>query len=111
MPLTSSLHRSIGSHPLTHHAALRMQQRGISPRLIELALRYGRTVNSRGVSYRIVGHKEVQRFARDGIDLSKADGVHVLVGVDGAVVTAYRNHDLRKVKPGGHWNDIHHLTA
>ena len=108
MLLTSPFHHSIESHPLTLHAALRMQQRGISPHLIELALRYGRTIHSRGLSYRIVGHKEVQRFARDGIDLSKADGVHVLIGADGAVVTAYRNHDLRKVKPGGHRHDIYH---
>ena len=108
MLVTSPFHHSIESHPLTLHAALRMQQRGISPRLIALALRYGRTIHSRGLSYRIIGHKEVERFIRDGIDLSQADGVHVLIGGDGAVVTAYRNHDLRKVKSGGHRHGINH---
>lgn len=98
----------VSDYHLTAHAELRMQQRGIAPRLIELALRYGRTIHARGLAFRVIGHKEVERFARDGIDLSRAEGIHVLVQTDGSVITAYRNHDLRKIRPGKRRHAIYH---
>ncbi len=95
MPLTSLHHE----HPLTTHAGIRMNQRGISPGVVELVLSYGRTIYSRGTTYKVIGRKEVAFFAARGIDLRSADGLHVLLGQDGAVITAYRNHDLRKIRP------------
>jgi len=86
-------------YPISQHAELRMQQRHISPQVLEDVLRYGRLIYSRGVAFRVVGHKEVERYAARGIDLRMAEGVHVLVGPDGGVITAYRNHDLRKIRP------------
>jgi hypothetical protein len=86
-------------HPLTAHAELRMQQRGISTALLQLVLRYGRTLHERGLSFRVIGHKEVERYAREGVNLSRAEGVHVLVHSDGAVITTYRNQNLRKIRP------------
>jgi len=86
-------------HQLTAHAALRMQQRGISTDLLELVLRYGRTLYERGLSFRVIGHKEVERYGREGVDVSRAEGVHVLVQADGAVITTYRNQKLRKIRP------------
>ncbi|MFM0327317.1 DUF4258 domain-containing protein [Caballeronia glebae] len=86
-------------HLLTAHAALRMQQRGISTELLDLVLCYGRTLYERGLSFRVIGHKEVERYAREGVDLSRAEGVHVLVQADGAVITTYRNQKLRKIRP------------
>ncbi len=65
--------------PLTDHAQMRMGQRGISERYVAMVLRYGRTVHARGTAYRVIGHKEVARCAELGIDVSEADGVHVLV--------------------------------
>jgi hypothetical protein len=106
---TNSLSHSLSSnYHLTAHAELRMQQRGIAPRLIELVLRYGRMIYSRGLAFRVIGHKEVDRYARDGIDLSRAEGIHVLVETDGSVITAYRNHDLRKIRPGKRRHAVYH---
>jgi hypothetical protein len=90
---------SRSSHLLTAHAAVRMQQRGISTELLELVLRYGRTLHERGLSFCVIGHKEIERYARDGVDLSRARGVHVLVQSNGAVITTYRNQNLRKIRP------------
>jgi hypothetical protein len=90
-------HRSF--HSLTAHAEVRMQQRGISSDLLELVLRYGRTLYGRGLSFRVIGHKEVERYAREGVDLSRAEGIHVLVQSNGAVITTYRNQNLRKLRP------------
>lgn len=106
---TSTIVKSaIGNHFCVQHAALRMQQRGISAHVVELVLRYGRVIYSRGLAFRVVGRKEVQRYAALGIDLSDAAGVHVLVEHDGRVVTTYRNHDLRKIRPAKRKHAMHH---
>lgn len=83
---------------LTKHAAVRMRQRGVSSRAVDAALTYGRQIRARGATYCVVGHKEVQNYARFGIDLSEAEGVQVLLSQDGAVVTVYRSHDLHAIK-------------
>lgn len=104
MPLTS-LHYE---HPLTTHAGIRMNQRGISPQVVELVLSYGRTIYSRGATYKVIGRKEVANFAARGIDLRAADGLHVLLGQDGAVITTYRNHDLRRIRPSERRHSFSH---
>jgi len=40
----------------------------------------------------------VKRYAALGVDLSEIEGLQVLVGSDGAVVTAYRNRDLHAIR-------------
>lgn len=94
--------------PLTDHAQMRMGQRGISERVVDMVLRHGRTVHARGATYRVVGHKEVSRCADRGIDLAEADGVHVLLASDGSVITAYRNHELRKIRPTKRRHRVYH---
>ena len=96
--------------PLTHHASLRMQQRGISCRAIHAALSYGRTIRAKGVTYVVVGHKEVQRYAAIGVNLDEAEGLQVLLGSDGSVVTVYRNRDLHtiRVTPRRGGRNTHH---
>lgn len=99
------MHQSVGTRqssidqPISDHALMRMGQRGISEKIVALVLRHGRTVHARGATYRVIGHKEVSRCAQQGIDLTDADGVHVLLAADGSVITAYRNHELRKIRP------------
>lgn len=88
-----------GIAPLTHHAEQRAQQRQISPELLAITLQYGRTIRSRGTTYKVVGRKEVERLASQGIDIRKAEGIHVLIADDGAVITTYRSNDLRKIRP------------
>lgn len=85
--------------PLTHHASLRSQQRSISVPTIDLVTMYGRKIHARGATFMVVGRKEVDRYKDLGIDLSKAQGVHVLLSTDGQVITTYRNHDLRNIRP------------
>lgn len=104
---TASQHL-IAQHPVTHHAEVRMQQRGIPEHLVETVLHFGRTVHARGLSFRVVGHKEVARYAREGIDLTDAEGIHVLLAKDGSVVTTYRNHDLRAIRPCSRKQARHH---
>ena len=83
---------------LTKHACTRMQQRGIGLGAVDAALTYGRTIHAKGVTFFVIGHKEVQKFSALGIDLDAAAGIQVLVSHDGCVVTTYRNHDLHAIK-------------
>lgn len=84
---------------LTQHASLRSQQRNISLPTIDLVTTYGRKIHTRGATFMVVGRKEVDKYKGMGIDLSKAQGVHVLLSTQGQVITTYRNHDLRNIRP------------
>lgn len=91
-------HSSQAIPHLTNHAVIRMQQRAVSHNAVDAALTYGRRIHSKGTTFCVVGRKEVQRFAKAGIDLSAIEGVQVLLGSDGAVITVYRSHDLHSIK-------------
>ena len=78
---------------------LRSQQRCISRPTIDLVTTYGREIHTRGATFMVVGRKEVDKYKALGIDLSKAQGVHVLLSTGGQVITTYRNQDLRKIRP------------
>ena len=95
MPITDCS----SSLQLTHHASLRSQQRSISLPTIDLVTTYGRKIHARGATFMVVGRKEVDRYKDKGIDLSKAQGVHVLLSTGGRVITTYRNQDLRSIRP------------
>jgi hypothetical protein len=96
----------LANHSVCFHAINRMAQRGIAPQWVELVLRYGRLIHARGLIFRVIGRKEVARFATQGIHLACAEGIHVLVKNEGTVLTVYRNHDLRKIRP--HKRTAHH---
>ena len=83
-----------GTHSLTRHAWQRMGRRGISAARIRRVLEYGRVMYSRGCLVHVVGRKEVKRFARDGVELSDVEGVHVVCSRCDKVVTVYRSRDL-----------------
>ena len=79
---------------LTHHAQRRLAQRGLRAEAILAAIDHGREVRTRGAWFHVVGHREVVRARREGVDISAHEGVHVLLGGDGSVITAYRNKNL-----------------
>jgi hypothetical protein len=84
---------------LSHHAEVRMQQRGIRRTDIELAVQYGRRIHAKGLTYYVVGRKEVERQAMLGRNISSLAGLQVLVQEeDGMVVTTYRNTDFHAIR-------------
>jgi hypothetical protein len=100
--IMTSLHSlpdvSIHAPRMTLHAEVRMQQRGLCPADVRATLSYGRRIHAKGVTFYVVGRKEVERYSAIGINLSELNGVQVLVSTDGAVITAYRNRDLHSIK-------------
>ena len=91
------------SLPLSRHAELRMQQRGIRASDVAQALRFGRRIHSKGLTFYVVGRKEVAREARAGQDISKLSGLQVLVEADGLVVTTYRSSDFHAIRAAPRW--------
>ncbi len=78
---------------LTRHAQGRASARRISPSLIDAVLVWGRELRLRGAWVYVVGRRDVWRAAREGVDVTALEGVHVVCSDDGAVLTVYRNRD------------------
>jgi len=83
---------------LTKHAAERMSTRGLPPAAVTAAITYGRVVHIRGADIHAIGRREVECCERDGIDLSRYEGVQVVCTADGAILTVYRNSDFRTLR-------------
>lgn len=98
----AAVHKTIdfqGEYNLTQHAWKRMCGRGLSPAAIRLVLNYGRTAHIRSATIYAVGRKEVERYRQNGIELSPVEGVQVVCTESGAILTVYRNRDLRGLRP------------
>jgi len=76
-----------------------MLARHIDEAALEAALLYGRLVHVRGAEFHVIGRKEVERWAAVGVDLTPFEGVQVVCSSEGAVLTVYRNRDLRQLRP------------
>src|SRR5690606_24015158 len=91
--------RSLGGDlRVTRHAWARMSGRAVSPRAVRAVVEFGRIRDVRGATIYAVGKKEVERFRREGVDLSELEGIQVVCAED-AVLTVYRNRDLRSLRP------------
>ena len=84
---------------LSQHAEERMDARSIGAEAIEGVIRCGRVVYANKARIYFVGRREVRQYARQGIDISAWDGIHVVTSFDGVVMTTYRNHNIRHLRP------------
>jgi hypothetical protein len=84
---------------LTDHATERLDARRISREAIFAVLDFGREVHTRGAVIHVIGRKEVKQYRRKGVDLSDFEGIHAVCSKDGAIMTVYRNHNLRSLRP------------
>jgi len=79
----------------TNHANQRMRSREISEADVQLTIEYGRTFYARGAVHKVIGKKEIARY-QDEADLEHLDGVTVVMGHDGTVITTYRNRRFHR---------------
>jgi hypothetical protein len=88
---------------MSDHARDQMNGRNIQLGAVEAALEYGRVATRPGnaVVYAI-GRKEIAEARAEGIDISKYNGVQVVVttqpGRAPEVITVYRNRNLQSIK-------------
>ena len=87
------------SDELQPHVKRRMQQRGITQKMISLTEQYGRVRYAKGAHHYIVGRKEVARAAAEGRDLRSCYGLHLLPSPQGRIITVYRNRNKVSVRP------------
>lgn len=90
--------RPMRPHALTLHALDQMNARRLSAEAVRLVLRYGRSSWTRGACIYAIGRKEVGRWRREGVDLAACEGIHIVTTADGAILTVYRNRDLRGLR-------------
>jgi hypothetical protein len=86
---------------LTKHAAERMSTRSLHTPAVTAAIAYGRVVHIRGAQIHAIGRREVGWCRRDGIDISRFEGVQVVCSADGTILTVYRNSDFSGLRPRG----------
>lgn len=85
---------------LSEHASHRMCQRGLHDWQIELVLKYGRKIHSRRAVFHVVGRKEIQKYGAKIPELKELDGIQVVTDSGNlSILTVYRNHDLRGIRP------------
>lgn len=85
--------------PLTQHARAQMHRRRLSREAVAMVMAYGRLARVRGAEIYAVGRKEVERYLREGVDLSRFQGVQVVCTPEGTILTVYRNNDFRGLRP------------
>lgn len=85
---------------LTKHATERLPTRCIRGADVARTLEHGRSVHVRGAEIYVVGRREIKSVAEQGLDISDLHGLHVVCASDtGVVITAYRNRNLRGLRP------------
>lgn len=92
---------------LSNHARERAGQRNIQRDAVEAAFEWGRVAPRPGgaVIYAI-GRKEIKRAAKQGVDISRHNGISVVVGMgpDGSnIITTYRNKSLKALRSNRGW--------
>ena len=80
---------------ITRHADSRMHARGISMQAVEAVISFGRSFELHEASIYVIRRKEIRRFKGEGVDLSEFEGIHVVCGEEGRVLTVYRDRNLR----------------
>ena len=73
-----------------------MTTRSINESQIDQVMRFGRESHTNKAVIYTIGRKEVEA---NGRFLEPCEGIHVLCSHrDGAIITTYRNHDLKRLR-------------
>ena len=79
----------------TTHAQTRCQQRAISTWDVDQVLNFGDAIYKQGMRFMFIPKKDIRNFYQPDKH-SSLENLMILVGTDGAVITAYRNNDAVK---------------
>lgn len=76
---------------ITRHADERTRTRRIPSDAVPAAVLYGRCRRDRGAEIFTISWRDVRWWAEQGVDISRFEGVQVVCGHSGRVITVYRN--------------------
>jgi hypothetical protein len=89
----------MAEHKFTQHGRDRASARRLSPLMRQTVFDFGREVHTRGAVIYVVGNKEVTEAKAFSEDISEIEGWHIVCSRQGEIITAYRNRDLRGLRP------------
>ena len=84
----------------TYHAWRRISGRSISQDGIEAALTYGRCYLNQGRTIYRLDRRSIKKAISKGVEsslLHSFEGIHVVIGEEGEIVTVYRNRKGKRV--------------
>ena len=81
----------------TDHAWRRISGRRIPTEGIEATIVYGRRYWNQGREVYRLDRRSIQSAQKQGVCLKKYEGIHVVLGTSGEVVTAYRNRTCKRL--------------
>ena len=87
----------------TRHARRRGARRNVAPDAVEYVLAHGRMLQRTGVMFFFLGRRDIPPCDRCASWAARLEGVIVIVGSNGDIITVYRNrrglhHIARKMK-------------
>ncbi|MBU0711958.1 DUF4258 domain-containing protein [bacterium] len=77
----------------SYHYIRRLSQRNISQEDVQCAILFGRSGYRKGAKYFFLGRKELNK---NNINDEHLDGLTVIVGENGLIITAYKNKNAIK---------------
>ena len=89
----------VAGYTLTKHGATRLSARGLPVARLRGVFEFGREVHTRGAIIHVVGRNEVAYANKFAADITDLEGWHVVCSREGHLITAYRNRDLRGLRP------------
>jgi hypothetical protein len=87
----------MSSSDFTMHAWRRISGRSISEEGIEAALVHGRRYWNQGREVYRLDRRSIIKAKKYGAELYPYEGVHVVIGDSGEIITAYRNRTGKKI--------------
>ena len=78
---------------MTEHARVRCAQWQIAPEALVFVRKHGRKIRRTGVMFYFLGRRDIPDTLRRDDRYAKLEGVTLLEGLDGTLITAYRNPD------------------
>ena len=81
----------------TLHAWRRISSRSITEEGIEAAIIHGRRYWNQGREVFRLDRRSVQKAKQFGVHLQAYEGIHVVLGADGDIITAYRNRTGKRI--------------
>lgn len=83
---------------LSVHAYKRRLQRGFQQDMIAHILRFGRKRFQNNAVYYSIGRKEIEKHSQACPDLKQMNGMHIVMSLNGTILTLFRNRDFRILK-------------
>ena len=87
------------SFRVTRHLLERLDARGIDLEDVVTTVTYGRRFFVDSAVHYVMGWRDVERCAQEGLDLRGAENIHVLCSTDGSILTAYKNQKMPQTRP------------